>query len=99
MAEDERSVPRGGTAEISAANVAEAIAKRKAAEAAAEQADERARIATLGGVAFGILGLIVTGVGLLVFRDLLIGTFGAGIGLVGFGVVTAAQWAKIRGGA
>ena len=71
---------------------------RKKAEAEADQADERARMATLGGAAFGILGLVACGVGLLVFRDIMIGTFGAGIGLVGFGVVTAAQWSKMRGG-
>jgi hypothetical protein len=71
---------------------------RKKAEAEASQADERALMATLGGAAFGILGFVVCGVGLLAFRDIMIGTFGAGIGLVGFGVITAAQWSKMRGG-
>ena len=89
---------------IDDAEVKALIAEREAREAAAEskevrseQLEYRAQMATLGGAAFGVLGLVACGIGLLVFRDIMIATFGAGIGLVGFGVVTAAQWAQMRG--
>lgn len=73
------------------------IAERKKAEAEAEEADERARIATLGGAAFGVLGLIVAGVALIIQQNVMVGTIGSVIGFVGFGVITAAQGAKWLG--
>lgn len=79
-------------------NETELIAKRKKAEAEAELADERVKMAVFGGGSFGVLGLVVCGYALLIQGDIIVGTFGAGIGMVGFGVITAAQWAKMRGG-
>ncbi len=73
------------------------IAERKKAEAEAEEADERARIQTVGGAAFGILGLLVAGIALLVQQNVMIGMIGSVIGFVGFGVITAAQGAKWLG--
>jgi hypothetical protein len=73
------------------------IAARKKAEADAEEADERARIQTIGGAAFGVLGLLVAGVALLIQENVMIGMIGSVIGFVGFGVITAAQGAKWLG--
>ena len=73
------------------------LAARKKAEADAEQADERARIQTLGGAAFGILGFIVTGVALLWQENIVIGIVGFAIGAVGFGMITAAQGVGLLG--
>jgi hypothetical protein len=83
---------------LSDAEVAEKIAERKKAEAEAELADERVMMSIIGGAAFGVLGLLVCGWALLVQGDIVIGTFGAGIGMVGFGVITVAQWLRMRGG-
>jgi hypothetical protein len=77
--------------------VALKIAARKKAEADAEEADERARIQTIGGAAFGVLGLLVAGVALLIQENVMIGMIGSVIGFVGFGVITAAQGAKWLG--
>lgn len=77
--------------------VALKIAARKKAEADAEEADERARIQTIGGAAFGVLGLLVAGFALLVQENVMIGMIGSVIGFVGFGVITAAQGAKWLG--
>jgi hypothetical protein len=73
------------------------IAARKKVEADAEEADERARIQTIGGAAFGVLGLLVAGFALLVQENVMIGMIGSVIGFVGFGVITAAQGAKWLG--
>ena len=75
---------------------AELIVKRKRAEAEADLADEREKMAVYGAAAFGVVGLAVTL--LAAFREnvpLMI--TGATIGLVAFGVVTAAQAGALFG--
>lgn len=93
---------------LSRADLAAKIAERKRLEAEeaarvrqleleSDLADETIQRAFWGGTAFGVLGLIVAGVGFLYFRDVTIGLAGTGVGLVGFGVISVAQYMKIRG--
>lgn len=78
------------------------IVARKIAEAEAEAADEKVRVAVLTGAVFAIIGAIITLVAGLVaiFTDReLIGVIvaGATIGLVAGGVISAAQAGKLFG--
>lgn len=73
------------------------IARRKAAEAEAAQADERARIRTLGSAAIGIIGLVIGAVALLVNENVAIGVVGLVAAAIGFGVITASEGAKLLG--
>lgn len=69
----------------------EEVAARIAARAHAEEADERARLQTIGGAAFGILGLVICAAGFLWKDSVAIGLAGFAVGGIGFGIVTAAQ--------
>lgn len=72
------------------------ILARKTAEAEAELIDEKVKLAVIGGAAMGIVGLLV--VLLAAWRENVPLTItGATIGLVSFGVVTAAQAGKLFG--
>lgn len=73
------------------------IVARKRAEAEAEQADERARITTIGGAALGAVGVVVCLVGLLWKDSVSIGLTGALIAGVAFGLITMAQALKAAG--
>lgn len=72
------------------------ILSRKQAEAEAELIDERIRMAVYGGAAMGVVGILV--VLLAAWRENVpMAITGATIGLVSFGVVTAAQAGKLFG--
>lgn len=80
--------------QLSPDEVARLVAERKKAEAEAEQADERARITTIGSAAMGSAGLVVAMFASLVQQN---GTI-AGIGFTAAGVafgIVAAQHAGI----
>lgn len=77
--------------------VAVLIAQRKAREAEAEEADERARIKTIIIGLGGIAGLVVGVVGFLVRENLLIGSAGFIASFIAVGVITAGEGAKLLG--
>lgn len=94
---------------LTEAEVAERIAARKMAEAEeearlktleaeADLIDEKLKLALYGGGAFGVVGLIVFLFAALWLKEVAIALAGAGVGLAGFGVISAAQYIKIRGG-
>lgn len=71
------------------------------AEAEASQADERAKLKTMGHAAFGLVGLIVSVYGLVWLDDLMVALVGAVGSALGFGVITAAtvtEWIKAKRG-
>lgn len=71
------------------------------AEAEASQADERAKLKTIGHAAFGLVGLIVSVYGLVWTGDLMVALVGAIGSALGFGVITAGtitDWIKAKRG-
>tara|TARA_R110000851_G_scaffold235033_1_gene387567 strand:+ start:775 stop:1095 length:321 start_codon:yes stop_codon:yes gene_type:complete len=84
---------------ISSRKLAEAQedARRKQLEAEADLIDEKLKLALFGGGAFGIVGLVVFLLAALWLQSVSISLAGAGVGLAGFGVISAAQYIKIRG--
>jgi len=70
---------------------AEMLAARKKAEAEAELADERVKMAVYGGGAVGAAGVIIMVFAALWQENVPMVVTGATIALVSFGVVTAAQ--------
>ncbi len=83
--------------DLSESEIRVKIAEREARQAHLEQADERAKLGTYGGGAFGVLGLLITLVGLLVKESVPIGITGALIGFAGFGIITVVQFLKATG--
>lgn len=88
---------RGQRTQINDADLKLMIAKRHAETDRVELADERANLQTLGGAAFGIVGLIVSTLGFLWKESVAIGVAGALVGLLGFGVISMAQYLKASG--
>lgn len=90
--QDQRETPH-----LTEDEVAVLIAERKAREAEAEEADERARIKTVIIGLGGIAGLVVGVVGFLVRENLLIGSAGFIASFIAVGVITAGEGAKLLG--
>ena len=83
--------------EKSAEEQALGLAERKRAEAEADQADERARITTLGSAAMGAVGLIVAVFASLVQQNATIAGIGFSAAAVAFGIVAAQHAGIFRG--
>lgn len=77
---------------------AEEEARLKRLEAEADLVDEKLKLALYGGGSVGVVGLIITLVAGVWRENVTMMLAGAGVALVGFGVITAAQYLKIRGG-
>lgn len=73
------------------------IVQRKLAEAAAEQANEREILKTVGMAGIGLAGLVVAVVGLLWQENVIIGIVGFVAAAIAFGVVTAREATKLVG--
>lgn len=83
--------------ELSEEEVARIVAARKIAEAEAEQADERAKLLTIGGALFGFGGFFGGLVALLALQELVTGSILFGLSAVGFGLASPDQVASLLG--